>query len=66
MLTPVVAGVWGAHRPATSEPTANTPRPTTSPALSPSGCRTEPGVITGQVLYACGGKSVYAYLDWTN
>ncbi|HJR93541.1 MAG TPA: SDR family NAD(P)-dependent oxidoreductase [Acidimicrobiia bacterium] len=24
------------------------------------------GVITGQVLYVCGGKSVYAYPDWSN
>jgi 3-oxoacyl-[acyl-carrier protein] reductase len=24
------------------------------------------GVITGQVLYVCGGKSVYAYPDWSS
>jgi len=24
------------------------------------------GAITGQVLYVCGGKSVYAYPDWSN
>ena len=28
--------------------------------LASSGART----ITGQVLYVCGGKSVYAYPDW--